>query len=108
MHGRSGPTRPRTSRVATMSARQRRSELAAIIASGIAKSIAARANPPNSRKILPLMDLHSPPDRGSVCHWPDARSERAQGRRARMTETDPIPKQIAALERMTVGQLQRR
>jgi hypothetical protein len=25
-----------------------------------------------------------------------------------MIETDPIPKQIAALERMTVGQLQRR
>ena len=41
MHGRSGPTRRRTSRVANMSARQRRSELAAIIASGIAKAIAA-------------------------------------------------------------------
>jgi hypothetical protein len=43
MHGRSGPSRPRTSRVANMSARQRRSELAAIIACGIAKAIAARA-----------------------------------------------------------------
>ena len=43
MHGRSGPTRPRTTRAANMSARQRRSELAAIIASGIAKAVAARA-----------------------------------------------------------------
>ena len=46
MHGRSGPARPRTSRVATMSARQRRSELAAIIASGMAKAIAARTELP--------------------------------------------------------------
>ena len=43
MHGRSGHARPKTSRVATMSARQRRSELAAIIASGIAKAVAARS-----------------------------------------------------------------
>ena len=43
MHGRSGPVRPRTSRVATIPARQRRSELAAIIASGIAKAIVARS-----------------------------------------------------------------
>ena len=43
MHGRSGPARPRTSRVATMSARQRRSELAALIASGIANAVASRA-----------------------------------------------------------------
>ena len=43
MHGRSGPPRPRTSRAANMSARQRRSELAAIIASGIAKTVAARS-----------------------------------------------------------------
>ncbi|MBX3356629.1 MAG: hypothetical protein KF724_13105 [Phycisphaeraceae bacterium] len=46
MHGISGLTRPRTSRVTTMSACQRRSELAAIIASGIARAIAARAEPP--------------------------------------------------------------
>ena len=46
MHGRSGHARPRTSRAGNMSARQRRSELAAIIASGIAKAIAARAEPP--------------------------------------------------------------
>ena len=46
MHGRSGTTRPRTSRVANMSGRQRRSELAAIIASGIAKAIAARTELP--------------------------------------------------------------
>lgn len=45
MHGSSGPARPRTSRAANMSARQRRSELAAIIASGIARAIAARAEP---------------------------------------------------------------
>ena len=43
MHGRSGHARPKTSRVATMSARQRRSELAAIIASGIANAVASRA-----------------------------------------------------------------
>lgn len=42
MHGRSGPARPRTSRVASVSARQRRSELSGIIASGIAKAVAAR------------------------------------------------------------------
>ena len=45
MHGRSGPLRPRTSRSANMSARQRRSELAAIIASGIAKALAPRVEP---------------------------------------------------------------
>ena len=44
MHGRSGPAGPRTSRAAKMSARQRRSELAAIIASGIAKAVALRAD----------------------------------------------------------------
>ena len=43
MHGRSGHARPRISRAANMSARQRRSELAAIIASGIAKAVAARS-----------------------------------------------------------------
>ena len=43
MHGRNGPTRPRTSRAGNMSARQRRNELAAIIASGIAKAVAARS-----------------------------------------------------------------
>jgi len=43
MHGSSGPARPRTSRATAMSARQRRSELAEIIASGIARAIAARA-----------------------------------------------------------------
>ena len=43
MHGRSVPSQPRTSRAANMSARQRRSELAAIIASGIAKAVAARS-----------------------------------------------------------------
>ena len=45
MYGSSGPTRPRTSRAANMSARQRRSELAAIIANGIARAIAARTDP---------------------------------------------------------------
>lgn len=45
MHGRSGPARPRTSRAANMTARERWSELAAIIASGIAKAVAARAEP---------------------------------------------------------------
>ena len=44
MHARSGPARPRTSRIAAMSARQRRSELAAIIAHGIAKAVALRAD----------------------------------------------------------------
>ena len=44
MHGRSGHARPRTSRAGNMSARQRRSELAAIIASGIAKAVALRAD----------------------------------------------------------------
>ena len=48
MHGRSGPLRPRTSRAANMSARQRRSELAAIIATGIARAVAARAEPPEA------------------------------------------------------------
>jgi hypothetical protein len=43
MHGQSGPVGPRTSCAAKMSARQRRSELAAIIASGIAKAVAARS-----------------------------------------------------------------
>lgn len=43
MHGRIGSARPRTSRAANMSARLRRSELAAIIASGIAKAVAARS-----------------------------------------------------------------
>ena len=46
MHGRNGPARPRTSRAINMSACQRRSELAAIIASGIARAVAARAEPP--------------------------------------------------------------
>jgi len=45
MHGSSGPARPRTSRATNMSARQRRSELAAIIAIGIARAFAARAEP---------------------------------------------------------------
>lgn len=45
MHGRSGPSRPRTSRAVNMSARERRSELAAIIANGIARAVAARAEP---------------------------------------------------------------
>lgn len=45
MHGSSGPARPRTSRAITMSARQRRSELAEIIASGIARAIVARTDP---------------------------------------------------------------
>lgn len=44
MHRRSGPTRPRTSLAVNMSARQRRSELAAIIASGIAKAVALRTD----------------------------------------------------------------
>lgn len=44
MHGSSGPAGPRTSRAARLSARQRRSELAAIIASGIAKAVALRAD----------------------------------------------------------------
>jgi len=43
MHGRIGPGRPRTSRAPTISARQRRIELAAILARGIARAIAARA-----------------------------------------------------------------
>ena len=51
MHGRSGPLRPRTSRVTNMSARQRRSELAAIIASGIAKAIAARTELPEQPEV---------------------------------------------------------
>ena len=46
MHGRSAPARPRTSRAANMSTRQRRSELAAIIASGIARAVAARTESP--------------------------------------------------------------
>ncbi len=46
MHGRSGPARPRTSRATNMSARQRRSELAGIIANGITRAVAARAEPP--------------------------------------------------------------
>jgi len=46
MHGLSGRKRPRTSRAANMSAGQRRSELAAIIASGISQAIAARAEAP--------------------------------------------------------------
>ena len=44
MRGRIRPTRPRTSRVVAMLARQRRRELAAIIASGIAKAVALRAD----------------------------------------------------------------
>lgn len=43
MHGSSGTARPKTSRAISMSTGQRRSELAAIIASGIAKAVAARA-----------------------------------------------------------------
>ena len=52
MHARSGPARPRTSRIAAMSARQRRSELAAIIGP--------------DRYYREVFDPYEPPEEGEV------------------------------------------